>query len=141
MLLTDALPNVGQTGQDDFLGLARTYAAQGIGLSSFGVGVNFGQELAVALSMVRGGNYFFLEDAARIAEVFDLDFDYLVTPLAYDMRLVFTPEDGTRVVGVHGNDSWEPGQDVVRIDVATLFLSRGHGAIVIQLGGPGVNPM
>jgi Ca-activated chloride channel family protein len=133
MLLTDALPNVGSTGDDSFLGLTESYAKREIGLTTFGVGINFGQELVVAISRIRGGNYFFLEDADRIKEVFDLDFDYLVTPLAYDMHLELVPGSWVKTVGVHGIPNWEEGQNKVQMDVETLFLSRNHGAIMIQL--------
>ncbi len=133
MLLTDALPNVGRTGEGDFLTMAQHYADLGIGLTTFGVGFNFGQELILALSQIRGGNYFFLEDAERIAEVFELDFDYLVTPLAYDLQLGFQPAEGFETLDVHGIPSWTPGDDLVEMQVATLFLSRNHGAILIRL--------
>jgi Ca-activated chloride channel family protein len=132
ILLTDALPNVGETGEDDFLTLARRYADRGIGLTTLGVGVNFGQELALAISQIRGGNFFFLEDQARIDEIFTVDFDYLVTPVAYDFRVTLVPSRGFRVRAVHGVSSWN-GSDAVEIDVATLFLSRNRGAIVIEL--------
>lgn len=133
MLLTDALPNVGRTGEDNFLTMAQHYAEQGIGLTTFGVGFNFGQELALAISQIRGGNYFFLKDADRINEVFELDFEYLVTPLAYDLRLQFQPAPGFQTAEVYGIPTWTAGHDVVELDVATLFLSRNHGAIVIRL--------
>lgn len=42
MLLTDALPNVGRTGEGDFLTMTQHYADLGIGLTTFGVGFNFG---------------------------------------------------------------------------------------------------
>lgn len=132
-LLTDALPNSGRTGENSFLTMAEKYAAKDIGLSSFGVGINFGQELVLELSQVKGGNYFFLEDADRIDEVFTLDFDYMVTPLAYDMQLSFVPSTGYKLVAVHGISSWQEGQDAVEMIVPTLFLSRNHGAIVIEL--------
>jgi Ca-activated chloride channel family protein len=132
VLLTDALPNVGETGEDDFLTLARRYADRSIGLTTLGVGVNFGQELALAISQIRGGNFFFLEDQARIDEIFTVDFDYLVTPVAYDLRVTLVPDRAFRVRAVHGVSSWN-GNDTVEIDVTTLFLSRHRGALVIEL--------
>jgi Ca-activated chloride channel family protein len=65
--------------------------------------------------------------------VFELDFDYLVTPLAYDMQLVFRPAFGFRIVDVYGVPTWTPGEDLVDLEVATLFLSRNHGAILVRL--------
>lgn len=130
MLLTDALPNVGQTGESAFLTLARDYADIGVGLSTFGVGFNFGQELVLAISEIRGGNYFFLEDAGRIHEVLAEDFDFLVTPLAYDFRLNAEPGlrfDVKDVFGFSGDESR------LEMAVETIFLSRNRGAILIRL--------
>jgi len=130
MLLTDALPNVGQTGESAFLTLARNYADIGVGLSTFGVGFNFGQELVLAISAIRGGNYFFLEDADRIHEVLAEDFDYLVTPLAYEFRL--NAESGLRfdVKDTFGFSGDESGPEMA---VETIFLSRNRGAILFRL--------
>jgi Ca-activated chloride channel family protein len=132
LLLTDALPNVGRTGEGAFLTMARDYADLGIGLSTFGVGYNFGQELVLELSRIRGGNYFFLEDAARIEEIFTVDFDYLVTPLAYDLHMELQPSAGFVTKDVYGIESWDAEQ-MIQLDVSTLFLSRNHGAVLLEL--------
>lgn len=133
MLLTDALPNVGATGQSSFLELAQQYGEQNIGLTTFGVGVNFGQELVVELSRVRGGNYFFLEDNDRIREVFERDFDLIVTPVAYDFQMTFRPADAYTISDVFGITSWENDGQQVELTVPTLFLSRNKGAILVEL--------
>jgi Ca-activated chloride channel family protein len=132
LLLTDALPNVGRTGEGAFLTMASEYADIGIGLSTFGVGFNFGQELVSELSRIRGGNYFFLEDAARIEEIFTVDFDYLVTPLAYDLHMEVQPSAGFVTKDVYGIESWDTEQ-TIQLDVNTLFLSRNHGAVLLEL--------
>ena len=62
LLFTDALPNTGNTAENDFLTLAQTYADQGIGITAFGVGLDFGIELATSISEIRGGNYVYLRD-------------------------------------------------------------------------------
>jgi len=135
MLFTDALPNTGRTDRFSFLGLTRAYGAEGIGLTSFGVGLDFGHELVYAISQVRGGNYFFLENAGKLRTVFDRDFDYLVTPLAYDLRITLTPMEGLRITEVYGTSAWSAENDRVTIEVPTVFLSRRRGAIVARLAG------
>ena len=50
MLMTDAQPNVGATGLDSFMGMARFYAESDIGISVFGVGLDLGAELAQGIS-------------------------------------------------------------------------------------------
>jgi Ca-activated chloride channel family protein len=133
MIFTDAQTNTGETGTETFIGLASENAARGIGLSLFGVGLDLNQSLVLAITKLRGGNYYYLADAERIATVFDEDFDYLVTPLAYDLRLRLEPRPGFRVAQVYGYSSFAAGSNTVEIAVATLFLSRKEGAIVARL--------
>ncbi|MCA9520816.1 MAG: VWA domain-containing protein, partial [Myxococcales bacterium] len=133
MLFTDAQPNVGNTEQGGFIAIAKKYADLGIGLSSFGVGIDFQHELILGISQIRGGNYFYLENADKIRKVFDEDFDYLVTPLAYDMKVSLTPGANYEIVDVYGIPNWSKGEQTITLDVKTVFLSRNKGAIMLRL--------
>ncbi len=95
-LFTDAMPNVGATGEGEFMTLLRDNSEQGRDTTVFGVNIAFGQELVTKMSAVRGSNYFYLSNAERTREVFDEDFDFLVTPIAYDLRMAITPVGGLR---------------------------------------------
>lgn len=133
MVFTDAQTNTGDTDQTSFIGIAAADAAQNIGITLFGVGTDLNQELVLAISQVRGGNYFYLQDAAKIATVFDRDFDYLVTPLAYDLHLSLAPAAGYVVTAVYGFPSWRSGSTTVDLVVPTVFLSHNHGAVVVRM--------
>ncbi len=141
MLFTDVQPNVGATQPDEFLPMVKAYGEMEIGLTLFGVGFEFGPELAAALSQVRGANYFYLDSQQRIVEVFDRDFDYMVTPLAYDLYLHIALNDQLSVAGAYNVQSAD-GNGYVEIEIATLFLSRNHGASILQiaLGDAGARP-
>jgi Ca-activated chloride channel homolog len=139
MVFTDAMTNTGDLDTETFISLATTHGAEGIGLTVFGVGIDLNQELVLAVSALRGGNYLYLADAERIATVFDEDFDYLVTPLAYDLAFSLVPSAGFQVTAVYGYDAWQAG-DGVDLDVPTVFLSRNHGAIVARLEPTGAWP-
>jgi Ca-activated chloride channel family protein len=140
MILTDAQTNTGDTATSTFVELAGRYGAQGIGLTVFGLGTDLNQQLVLAISNLRGGSYYFLEDSDKIATVFDSDFDYLVTPLAYDLRLLLQPADGLRLNTVYGHPAWKSGTSSVEVYVATVFLSRKYGAIVARLEPAGLWP-
>lgn len=133
MLFTDAQPNVGATGEGEFIQLITQHADR-VGLTAFGVGLDFGQELALAISRIRGGNYVFLRDGEAIRKAFE-ELDYLVTPVAYDLKLEIEPGDGFTLSAVHGISTWEPGDPSVTIDVPTLFFSSRRGAIVVRFEG------
>jgi Ca-activated chloride channel family protein len=136
-LFTDAMPNVGATGEGEFTDLLRANSTAGRDTTVFGVNIAFGQELVTKISAVRGSNYFYLSDAERTRKVFDEDFDFLVTPIAYDLHMELTPAEGFKVEAVYGVPGVDPGASTATLDVATVFLSRRRGAIVARLSGSG----
>jgi Ca-activated chloride channel family protein len=136
MLFTDAQPNTGNTGLGTFLGMARYYSEAGIGLSVFGVGLDLGTELATEVSETRGGNYFYLADEDAIAKVFDEEFDFMVSPVAYDLEVLVTPRTGWLVGDAYGAPLDEQAQ-VVDFGASTLFLSKRHGGMGVTLVADG----
>ncbi len=132
MLFTDAQPNTGNTGLNTFLGMARYYSQAGIGLSVFGVGLDLGSELASEVSQTRGGNYFYLADQDAIAQVFDEEFDYMVSPVAYDLEVLVTPRAGWLVGDAYAAPLDEQAR-VVDFGASTLFLSKRNGGMGVTL--------
>jgi Ca-activated chloride channel family protein len=135
MLFTDERPNIGNTDAGSFMAMAEAAAADGIGLTTIGVGVQFGAELATRVSSVRGGNLFFFSSDEEMKQTFADDFDTLVTELAHEFAVRLEPAPGLRLAGVFGVPAgllrWE-GNAIV-MDVATVFLSRRKGAIYFAL--------
>ena len=131
MILTDAQPNVGATHPESFLGMARSYAERDIGLTSFGVGMDLGSELTIELAKIRGGNSYTLGSALEIETAFEEGFDFMVTPLAYDLELVVSPSEGLsadRGFGVPVDPAGDVG-----FGAATLFLSSKGGGMGLTL--------
>ncbi len=136
MLFTDERPNVGATDAGSFMGMARAASADGIGMTTVGVGVQFGAELATMISSVRGGNLFFFPDSQTMAKVFESDFDTMVTELAHDLRLVVEPGRGLKLVGIYGipGDMLRWGRNgSLEVEIETAFLSRRSGAIYVAV--------
>lgn len=135
LVFTDALPTYGPGSTEAFLDLMEDYAAEDIGATVFGVGLDFGEELAQDIAQVRGGNFFYLNDFDRIVSVFDEEFDYLVTPIAYDVELRATIEYAWDVHDVYGLPGVDELGHVLELNVPTLFFStrQGGGAILIRL--------
>ena len=91
-LLTDAQPNVGATGVDSFVQIARDAADQQIGLTVWGVGLDLGAELVAEMSTIRGGNAYHFTDIESMQDRVRDEFDWMVTPIAYDVEITATPE-------------------------------------------------
>jgi Ca-activated chloride channel family protein len=131
MILTDAQPNIGATDPESFLGLARTYAHRDIGLTSFGIGLDLGAELTSELAKIRGGNSFTLSSREAIERVFETDFDYMVTPVAYDLDVDVLPSAELAIGDSFGAPTDPAGE--VRFGASTLFLSSRGGGMGIKL--------
>jgi len=138
MLFTDERPNTGRTDAEGFMGIAEQGSKDGIGMTTVGVGVQFGAELATKISSVRGGNLFFFPSVPSMKETFADKFDTMFVELAYDMKLQVQPSNGLKITGVYGipGDLLEWTKDgAIELEVATLFLSRDAGAIYVSFGG------
>jgi Ca-activated chloride channel family protein len=135
--VTDAMPNTGETGGEDLRGRLSGLADRGIYATFVGVGVDFNTRLAETIGGVRGANYVSVDSAERFRERMGAEFDYLVTPLAFDLRLSVAG-DGWRVADVYGvpgtsggdgasdGDADGPdGRELFHVD--TLFPSRREG--------------
>ncbi len=132
MLFTDAMPNVGGTDSGSFGSLTRRYAREGIGLTVFGVGVNFGHDLVYNITQLRGGSAYYLDTPEKIAQVFEKEFDRLVTPLAYDLKVKVATPPGFRLVDVYGLPTWRPGSADAELEIPTVFLSGNRSAILLR---------
>lgn len=135
LVFTDALPTAGPTEETDFLDLMNQFAAKDIGATVFGVGLDFGTELAQKIGQVRGGNFFYLSDLDRIVQVFDDEFDYLVSPIAYDIEVVTAVSYEWDVNDVYGIPGVDTTSHALTLDLPTLFFSprEGGAAIFIRL--------
>lgn len=134
MLFTDERPNVGATDAHSFMGMAEANSRVGIGMTTIGVGVQFGAELATKISSVRGGNLFFFADVPQMETVFSEEFDTMVTELAWDLVFEVHPAPGVKISGLYGLPGdlveWTPGGGL-KLVVSTVFLSRKKGAIYV----------
>lgn len=134
-VFTDAHVTSGTRNAADFIDIMEEFADDEIGATIFGVGTDFDEELAYDISQVRGNNLFYLNNYDRIVTVFDDDFDFMVTPIAYDVALTAEIPFAWDVEGAYGLPEVETNTHLLEMKVPTLFLSArsGGGAILIRL--------
>lgn len=68
LLLSDGLANHGETDRDTLARHARELRDRGIATSTFGVGADFDERLLRDMASEGGGNFYFIESAAQIAD-------------------------------------------------------------------------
>lgn len=136
MLFTDEQPNVGATDAASFIGMAQEASRRGIGLTTIGVGVQFGSALATRVSSTRGGNLFFIANRDEVEKVFDKQLDTMTSELAHDLVLTLKPVPGYRISGVFGVPAdvmEETAEGTISVRVPSVFLSTNGGGIFATL--------
>ena len=137
VFMTDMMPNTGTTGDSELTQLFADAATEGVHTTFIGMGLDANAELADTLSGIRGANHYFIHSATEFERRLGEEFDYMVTPLVYDLNLDLDA-DGYEIEAVHGSPSADAATDRL-MHVGTLFPSakqdgeaRG-GVILVRL--------
>jgi Ca-activated chloride channel homolog len=87
IFLTDAQPNTGAVSEYTLKGMAQNNAENKVYTTFVGVGVDFNSELVEFISKVKGANYYSVHSSTEFAYRMAEGFDYMVTPLVFDLNL------------------------------------------------------
>jgi Ca-activated chloride channel homolog len=99
MLLTDGQANVGCTHYEQFVPVLQK-RREGIGVSCFGYGDQFNEELLRELSKTGKGSNYFIESPDSVAKVFAVELGGLLTCYAQNISIEINPHKGAKVVNV-----------------------------------------
>ena len=137
VFVTDAMPNLGETGEGGLLKILQNNADRGIYTTFIGVGVDFNTELVEMITGVRGANYYSVHSGGEFEERMDEEFDFMVTPLVFDLHLRLDAP-GYRIEEVYGSPEAEEATGEI-MTVNTLFPTKAEegevkgGIILIKL--------
>jgi len=132
--MTDAMPNIGERSESGLQGRLRSNAEQGVYTTFLGVGVDFNTELIDAITAIEGSNYYSVHSEEGFRERLDQGFEYMVTPLAFDVSLELDAE-GYDIETVYGSTAaGEATGEITHVN--TLFPSptregKAKGGIVL----------
>jgi Ca-activated chloride channel homolog len=87
LLLTDGLANRGITDIEELTHHARELRKRGVATSTFGVGLDFNENLLEALAEQGGGHFYYIERPDQIPEVFRRELGELLTVVAREVFL------------------------------------------------------
>ena len=122
ILITDAMPNTGMISDEGLLSYIKNNADKGIFTTFIGVGVDFNTELIEGISDAKGANYYSVHNSKEFKERMGEQFEYMVTPLVFDLSLNLKSDD-YNIEMVYGSDS-SSGQKENLMKVNTLFPSK-----------------
>lgn len=137
IFLTDAMANIGETEKRDLLAMIEENANRGIYTTFIGIGVDFNTDLVEGITKTRGANYYSVHSAKEFKERMDDEFDFMVTPLVFDLRLDLNAP-GYEIERVYGSPEADLATGEI-MKVNTLFPSKAEegqvkgGVILIKL--------
>ena len=86
LFLSDGQDTCGNSDQD-ILGVAKQFCAQGVTISTIGVGQSFDLDLMVKMARLGGGSSRFISDREEMEETFGSELDRMVVPLARNLEM------------------------------------------------------
>ncbi|MGC9366292.1 MAG: vWA domain-containing protein [bacterium] len=122
IFLTDAMPNTGETSEQGLFGMMQNNADQGIYTTFIGIGLDFNTELIEAITKIKGANYYSVRTPQEFKERMDEGFDFMVTPLVFNLELVLQAE-GYDIEKVYGSPEADEATGEI-MSVNTLFPSK-----------------
>lgn len=131
LLLSDGLANEGVTEPEKLQQIARTkFMEDGVGLSSFGVGADYNEDLMTALSEHGGGNYFFIDQADKIPGYFAKELQGLLAVVAQRTRVrIHYPAAQVKPAQVLGYvHTATPG--VISVEMNDLFAGEERALVL-----------
>lgn len=137
IVLTDAMPNIGETTADGLHGKLADNAEKGLHTTFVGVGLDFNPKLIDRITALRGANYYSVHSTDEFERRMGEQFEYMVTPLVYNLSLELDAE-GYDIAQVYGSSAAEESTgEIMRVN--TLFPSpteegktRG-GVVLVQV--------
>lgn len=122
IFLTDAMPNTGAIEQNELYRIGQRNAEEGIHTTFIGVGVDFNTELIEALTKeIKGANYFSIHSSTDFEKRLDIEFEYMVSPLVFDLSLEIESGD-YEIRAVYGSPESDLATGEI-LKVSTLFPS------------------
>jgi Ca-activated chloride channel family protein len=131
LILSDGLANEGIVDPAGLGDIAQQAVARGRGVSTFGVGLDFNEDLLRHIADEGGGNYYYIASPDDIPNIFLEELGELGDVVAQNLTVDFRPR-GAEVLGVLGfGDSGLPAQaGAVRAGaVRSVMLALGVPAI------------
>ncbi|MBD3290308.1 VWA domain-containing protein [candidate division KSB1 bacterium] len=120
LLLTDGLANTGITNPHQLKNIATEKNRKGFTISTFGVGFSFNEDLLTTLAEFGGANYYYIDSAERIAEIFANELQGLLSVVVQNASINIELADGIELIDVFGY-SFEQSGKTVSIKLNDIF--------------------
>ncbi|MEM6732694.1 MAG: VWA domain-containing protein, partial [Myxococcota bacterium] len=128
LLLSDGQPTAGETDSASILAMSAAQNSDGIGLTTIGVGTSFNVSLMRDLALQSDGNFYFVEDASAVEEVFTEELAYFTVPIARDVEISVEVGPLYDFGAAHGSSLWESVDRGGQLELASVFVAHREAA-------------
>jgi Ca-activated chloride channel homolog len=125
VLLSDGQANVGPRRPEDFATLGRELLAQGISVSTIGLGLQYNEDLMLQLARASDGNHTFVGESTDLIQVFNKEFDDVLASCAQTVSIDVELKPGVRVVRALSRDGKIEGQ-TAQFQLNQVYAATEH---------------
>jgi Ca-activated chloride channel homolog len=112
VLLSDGNANEGVTSIAELTRRADILRERGVSITTMGVGYDYNEDLMMAVATYGGGNYYYIERAEALAQVFGQELSMLGNTIVRDAVVELELPPGVRVQEVYGYPYEQQGQSL-----------------------------
>ena len=131
LLLSDGLANRGISDTKSLSKICQEQSAQGTSISSFGVGLDFNEDLMLNLAEYGKGNYYYIQSPSQIPDIFNRELNGLLAVSAQNVALIIDVPEGVIVEDVAGYLFTQKDGKTI-IDLGDIY-SNDHKTIIVKL--------
>lgn len=138
IMLSDGQPTAGTTSLEAIIAMSAARNSDGIGLTTVGLGRDFNIALMRGLAEQADGNFYFLENATAVDEVFTEELTYFTLPVGFDVTLDVRSGSFYRVVRANGSNRFVVDEGGGSLSVPSVFFAHRQAPDDVFEGEDGV---
>jgi Ca-activated chloride channel homolog len=135
LLLSDGNANRGITDTEDLMPYIKQYSEEGIGISALGVGIDYNEELMMALAENSNGNYYYIENPEDIPAIFSQELTHLINIAAKNIKVNIELEDGVKLTDSFGQAYTRSSNNRYEFRLGDLNYDE-RGILLLELNIP-----
>ncbi len=112
ILLSDGMANIGPSKPHELAELGRALSKQRISVSTIGLGLGYNEDLMTQLAGHSDGNHYFVENADKLADVFNSELGDIFSVVAQNIQININCRDGVKPIRILGRDEHFTGQNI-----------------------------
>ncbi|MEO6846591.1 MAG: VWA domain-containing protein [Chthoniobacterales bacterium] len=130
ILLSDGLANVGPSKPDDLAQLGKELRANGIAVSTVGVGDDYNEDLMTALAESSHANYYYVQNAEKLPEIFAHELGDVKNIVAKNLKIQIILPEGVKPKGILGEPCFVFHGQTLEIPIAEFYGAQSRRFLV-----------